>query len=96
MDAKTKSNADELEKINELCNIKVTTSSHLRLNLTMATVMVPEAEFNHRDEIEPCLLEQCKEQGLPVSCVKILYQYITEKQENPSSGKPDLREPSTP
>ena len=41
VDAKTKSNAEELEKINELCNNDVTTSRDLRLNSTMATVLVP-------------------------------------------------------
>ena len=72
IDAKTKDNSEELQKINQICNNNVTTSRDIRMNSTRATVLVPEAEFNHPDEIEPCLLKQCEAQGLPVSSVKHL------------------------
>ena len=41
VDAKTKTNSEELENINQLCNNNVTISRDLRMNSTMATVLVP-------------------------------------------------------
>ena len=70
VDAKTKENAEELEKISHICNTSITSSRDLQMNSTRATVLVPESEFNNSDEIESCLLAQCEAQGLPVSSVK--------------------------
>ena len=70
MDAKTKDDAEELENMNQLASKNVITSWDLHINATRATVLVREGEFNTVDEIESCLLEQCKAQGLPVSSVK--------------------------
>ena len=70
VDAKTKDNAEELEKMDQICNNTITTSRDLRMNSTRATVLVPESEFNYPEEIEDSLLIQCIAQGLPVSNVK--------------------------
>ena len=42
IDAKTRENAEELQKISHICDNSVTTTRDLRLNSTRATVLVPE------------------------------------------------------
>ena len=71
IDAKTKRNSDEIEKLQEILNKEVTTSRDPRLNSVRGTILLPLSEFKSAESAEERILKHLQIQNIPASKVSI-------------------------
>ena len=71
IDAKTRRNATEVEKLQKIQNKDVNTARDLRLNLIRGTILVPLSEFKNEGNLEERIQGHLQHQNIPVSNVTI-------------------------
>ena len=71
IDAKTRRNAIEVEKLQKIQNKDVNTARDLRLNLIRGTILVPLSEFKNEENLEERIQGHLQQQNIPVFNVTI-------------------------
>ena len=71
MDAKTRRNAIEVEKLQKIQNKDVNTARDLRLNSIRGTIVVPLSEFKNEENLEERIQGHLQQQNIPVSNVTV-------------------------
>ena len=71
IDAKTRLNAIEVEKLQKIQNKDVNTARDLRLNSIRGTILVPLSEFKNEENMEERIQGHLQHQNIPVSNVTI-------------------------
>ena len=71
IDAKTRRNAIEVEKLQKIHNKDVNTARDLRLNSIRGTILVPLSEFKNEENLEERIQGHLQQQKIPVSNVTI-------------------------
>ena len=71
IDAKTRQNAIEVEKLQKIQNKDVNTARDLRLNSIRGTILVPLNEFKNEENLEERIQGHLQQQNIPVSNVTI-------------------------
>ena len=71
VDAKTKRNSEEVEKIQRILDNDITTSRDARLNSVRGTILVPLGEFRNSENLESRIFNHLLHQNIPVSKVDV-------------------------
>ena len=71
IDAKTRRNAIEVEKLQKIQNKDVNTARDLRLNSIRGTILVPLSEFKNEENMEERIQGHLQQQNNPVSNVTV-------------------------
>ena len=71
IDAKTRRNAIEVEKLQKIQNKDVNTARDLRLNSIRGTILVPLSEFKNEENLEERIQGHLQQQNIPVSNITV-------------------------